>query len=340
MIKRRKKIAVVGAGGWGAVIANLLASKIKKVTLWTHEKDVVQDVNLNRRNSKYIPALSIAKNVVATCDPAKVHASKNIVLAVPTQYVRETLVKIDADFTGKKVVNLAKGVEKFTLKRVSEILSDFGVTPAKYCALTGPSHAEEVAMKTPTAVVAASVKRSFARKVQSLFSSNYFRVYVSEDVIGCEIGGAMKNVIAIAAGIIDGLKLGDNTKAALITRGLAEISRLGVALGADERTFAGLSGLGDLFVTCASRHSRNRMVGEQIGMGLTLAEIKEKMQTVAEGVETTESAYNLGKKVGVELPITEQMREILFKNKKPLKAIAELMERESKFELRRSIVGK
>jgi glycerol-3-phosphate dehydrogenase (NAD(P)+) len=217
--------------------------------------------------------------------------------------------------------------------RVSEILFNVaGISPENYAVLTGPSHAEEVARKMPTTVVSSSENNDNTRLIQNVFSTNNFRIYSSNDVVGCEIGGSLKNIIAIAAGIIDGLELGDNTKAALITRGLAGMTRLGVALGSNSQTFSGLSGLGDLFVTCNSKHSRNRYVGEQIGKGRKLKEIMDEMKMVAEGIYTTESAYFLAQKHNVELPITEQIYKILFEDVQPMVAIKNLMTRPSKRE--------
>jgi glycerol-3-phosphate dehydrogenase (NAD(P)+) len=255
------------------------------------------------------------------------------ILAVPTQYIRPVFTQYRFPIKEKILVNLSKGIEKNSLMRVSQILNDVsGINGKQYVVLTGPSHAEEVSRKTPTTIVAASDVIENARLIQDIFTNSYFRVYTSDDVIGCEIGGALKNVIAIAAGIIDGLGIGDNTKAALITRGLAGMTRLGVTLGANPITFSGLSGLGDLIVTCNSKHSRNRYVGEQIGKGRLLKEILSDMKMVAEGVETTASTNQLSEKHQVELPITAQVYKILFEDVAPLKAIANLMTRETKHE--------
>jgi glycerol-3-phosphate dehydrogenase (NAD(P)+) len=230
-------------------------------------------------------------------------------------------------------VTVSKGIENNTYKRITEVIAEVGeVDPQKIVALSGPSHAEEVARKIPTAIVSASINLDSAQIVQEAFMNTYFRVYANDDVIGVELGGALKNIIALAAGICDGAGFGDNTKAALITRGLVEINRLGVELGARSNTFAGLSGMGDLVVTCMSKHSRNRYVGEQIGKGRALDEILDEMNMVAEGVKTTLSAYEIAQQKNVEMPITEQIYYVLFENKPPQEAMVDLMTRASKIE--------
>jgi glycerol-3-phosphate dehydrogenase (NAD(P)+) len=333
LTSKTKRIGIIGAGGWGTVLAGVLAGNGHDVTVWSFEDDVVADINNNHRNSTYLPEYSINTEVKATSDSSKLNNAEIIVQAVPTQYIRPVLLQYDFDFNDKIVVNVAKGIEENSLYRVSEILDEVvSVQPGNYVVLTGPSHAEEVAKHIPTTVVAASEVHDTAELVQNVFTTPVFRVYTSEDVIGCELGGSLKNVIAIAAGIIDGLGLGDNTKAALITRGLAEITRLGVVLGANSNTFSGLSGLGDLFVTCSSMHSRNRFVGEQIGRGRTLQQIQSDMKMVAEGVSTTQSAYALAQRHDVELPIVTQVHRILFEDIKPADAIQELMTRQTKRE--------
>ena len=330
----RQKIGIIGAGGWGTSVAKVLSENNHKVILWSHEKDVVDDINKLHENSKYLLGVSLRNlHIKATYEVSDLRFCDFYVLAVPTQYIREVFDLYNFHLKDKIIVNLSKGIEKNTLMRVSQILRDVaGINEQQYVVLTGPSHAEEVSRHTPTTIVAASEVIENARHIQKIFTNQYFRVYTSEDVVGCEIGGALKNVIAIAAGIIDGLGIGDNTKAALLTRGLAGMSRLGVTLGANPITFSGVSGLGDLFVTCNSRHSRNRYVGEQIGKGRKLKDILSEMKMVAEGVETTISAYQLSQKHKVELPITEQVYRILFDDVNPLEAIANLMMRETKHE--------
>lgn len=327
------QIGVIGAGGWGTALAALLAKKNFDVHIWSHETDVVDDINHNHCNSLYLSNVSLPGTLIATDNFSQLSDADLFVLAIPTQFIRSTLAKFNIDFNGKIVTNVAKGIEAETLLTVSKLLADSSnVTPDNYVVLTGPSHAEEVSQNVPTTIVAASDNYDSTHLVQKVFTTDTFRVYTSDDVIGCEIGGSLKNVIAIASGIIDGLKLGDNTKAALITRGLAEISRLGIMLGANPQTFSGLSGLGDLYVTCSSRHSRNRYVGEQIGLGRTIAEINSEMKMVAEGIKTTKSAYYLSIKHDVELPIVEQIYKILFEGVAPMNAIHDLMTRKTKRE--------
>lgn len=326
------KVGVIGAGGWGTALAITLCQNFDKIKLWSYEDSVADEININHTNSSFLPGIVLPDAITASNDLSMFSEMDLLVLTIPTQFVRSVLSGNNF-VRGKQIVNCAKGIERGTMLRVSEILFDLAdVKPENYAILTGPSHAEEVARKMPTTVTAASENFYFANMVQKVFTTAEFRVYSSDDVIGCEIGAALKNVIAIAAGVIDGLGLGDNTKAALITRGLAEMSRLGVALGANPMTFSGLSGLGDLYVTCSSRHSRNRHVGELIGKGKTLQEIVSDMKMVAEGIATTESAFELGKKHLVEIPITEQMHKILFENACPMTAIKELMTRQTKRE--------
>ena len=280
--------------------------------------------------------MHVPDTVAVTSDiAAAVDGAEMIVAAVPSQFLRSVMLQIaDYPFDRATVVNVAKGVENGTLLTMSEMLHDAlpALPPSHIATLSGPSHAEEVSRKIPTTVVAASIDMGTARKVQRIFMNPSFRVYVSNDIRGVEIGGSLKNVIAIAAGIIDGAELGDNTKAAVMTRGIAEIARVGVAMGAHVRTFSGLSGIGDLMVTCMSRHSRNRFVGVEIGKGRNLDEILGDMVMVAEGVATTQSAYELAARVGVEVPIIAEVHRILFEGKDPLVACHDLMTRDPKRE--------
>lgn len=327
------KITVIGAGGWGTTLAMLLESSGHNVSLWTHDYSIIDNINKYQINVDYLPGVKISNSIKVTNDVAYIENSELIINGIPTQFIRSTIEKFNINLKDKYILNGAKGIEKSSLKRISEIFQEISETnPDNYAVITGPSHAEEAATKHPTTVVAASENPYFSKSVQELFNSKHFRVYTTDDVVGAEIGGALKNVVAIAAGVIEGLGLGDNTKAALITRGLAEISRLGITLGAKPLTFSGLSGLGDLFVTCNSKLSRNRMVGELIGKGKSLDEVLSEMKMVAEGVQTTDSAYNLSILHHVDMPITEQMHKILFENIKPMDAIQELMSRESKRE--------
>ena len=327
------KIGVIGAGGWGTALASLLSENGYEVTIWAYEKDVADEININHTNPIFLKDSKLNKHLKATNELKKLRKKDLLLLAIPTQYIRSIVTSELINFKDKLIVNVAKGIEKDSLLRISELLADCASIHAnQYTILTGPSHAEEVSKKTPTVVVAASENAVNSQLIQKLFTNEYFRVYTTSDVIGCEVGGALKNIIAIAAGIVDGLGFGDNTKAALITRGLAEISRLGTALGANPLTFSGLSGLGDLFVTCNSQHSRNRYVGEMIGKGKNIQEVIQSTQMIAEGVSTTQSAYNLGKKHSVELPITEQVYKILFENIHPNDALKDLMTRQTKRE--------
>lgn len=327
------EIGVIGAGGWGTALSTVLADNGHSVRLWAYEKEIVEEINNERTNKSFVAINNIPEKIIAYNDINKLADCSVIVQTVPTKFIRHIFQTIKFTFEGKPLINGSKGIEADTLMRISELANDvLSISSENYAVLSGPSHAEEVVKRMPTTVVAASENPSLAKEVQKIFGNEVFRVYSSDDVVGCELGGALKNIIAIASGIIDGLEMGDNTKAAVITRGLAEITRLGTTLGAKPITFSGLSGLGDLVVTCASRHSRNRFVGEQIGKGVPSAEIFSKMKMVAEGVNTTISAYKLGKKHSVELPIAEQMFEILFNGKNPRLALKDLMTRRSRRE--------
>lgn len=333
MSDKKMKIAVLGAGGWGTALS-LVASEKNEVLIWTHEVHTANEINNLHSNSVYLDGVELPHSIKATNDSSEINDADYVINCIPTQYIRDAVSKFDLNLRDKILVNGSKGIEKGSLLRISSLFQDIsGISPEQFCVITGPSHAEEAARRMPTTVVAASEDAALAQKVQKSLSTPYFRVYTSDDVAGCEIGGSIKNVIAIAAGIIDGLGMGDNTKAALITRGLAEISRLGIVLGAKPLTFSGLSGLGDLFVTCNSKHSRNRNVGEMIGRGKKLNEIISGMQTVAEGVVTTESTYQLSRRHLVEMPITEHIYKILFEDYDPSEALNDLMTRGWKHEL-------
>ena len=331
------RIAVIGAGGWGTTLAILLSEKSHHVTLWAFADCDVATMREKRENPSFLPGVTIPAGIEITGNLEEAVAGRDLlVCAVPTQYMRSVLVQLrGVPLKNVTIVNISKGIENGTLMTMSQMLTD--VFPALSCdrivTLSGPSHAEEVSRKIPTAVVAASTSLERARLVQSAFMMPYFRVYESNDIRGVELGGSLKNVIAIAAGIIDGANLGDNTKAALMTRGIAEIARIGVALGAHVRTFSGLSGIGDLMVTCMSRHSRNRHVGVEIGKGRKLSEILAETKMVAEGVATAKSAYELARRTGVEVPIVAEVQKILFEGKDPLKACYDLMTRDPKGEV-------
>ncbi len=317
------RIGIIGAGAWGTALAAVAGENGHDVLMWAREPDVAESISTRHTNERFLAGSVLPANVAATNTLSDLKGCSYIINSTPTQFVRSTIT--DEVVAGAVVVNVAKGIEVGTHLRVSEIIGQVAPSARSYAVLSGPSHAEEVILRMPTTVVCAAEDIAEATAIQHVFSTEAFRVYTSTDVIGVEICGSLKNVIAIAAGIVDGIGLGDNTKAALITRGLAEIARLGVALGADHSTFFGLAGLGDLYVTCASRHSRNRSVGERIGRGATLNEILASMSAVAEGVPTTKAALELAATVNIEMPITAKVAEILFDGVDPHAAIRELM---------------
>jgi len=330
------RISVLGAGGWGTTLAILLSQNSHEVTLWSYLEEDAERIRTTRENPGYLPGISVPPDVAVTSNLlSAVSGAAMIVSAIPSQYVRGVVGQLkDHPFENVIVVNVAKGIENGTLMTMSEMLRDAlpHLPLANIVTLSGPSHAEEVSRRVQTTVVAASVDPAAAQTAQAAFMVHYFRVYANSDLRGVELGGSLKNVIAIAAGIVDGADMGDNTKAALMTRGIAEITRLGVALGAQVRTFGGLSGIGDLIVTCMSRHSRNRYVGLEIGRGKKLAEILKSMVMVAEGVATTKSAYELAQRTGVEVPIINEVYKVLFEDKDPRKAGYDLMTRDPKEE--------
>ncbi len=330
------KISVLGAGGWGTTLAILLHYNGHNVTLWEYKKSYTRQLLKKRINTDYLPGVKIPKEILITSDIEEASDDKNlIVLAVPSQFLRDVVKNINYRMIEDAIlVSVSKGIEKNTLMTMSHMLKDVfpHINENQIGVISGPSHAEEVSQMVPTAVVAASVDIETSKAIQAAFMTSYFRVYASTDILGVELGGAFKNIIAIGAGIIDGAGFGDNTKAAIMTRGVAEISRLGLAMGARPETFAGLSGMGDLIVTCMSRHSRNRYVGEQIGKGKKLKEVLKSMEQVAEGVETTRSAKQLAAKIEIETPITNEVYKILFEDKDPVKATTDLMTRDMKTE--------
>ncbi|MGD8777977.1 MAG: NAD(P)H-dependent glycerol-3-phosphate dehydrogenase [Ignavibacteria bacterium] len=330
------KISILGAGGWGTALAIILHSNGHEITLWEYKRHYARTLNRTRINKVYLPNIKIPEEIKITSNIDEICKNKHmLVLAVPSQYIRGVLKQIKKfDLSDTTIVSVAKGIEKDTLLTVSQIIEDelIRIDNSAIGVLSGPSHAEEVAKKIPTAVVAASKNLETAKIIQAAFMTSYFRVYSSTDILGVELGGALKNIIAIGAGIIDGAKFGDNTKAAIMTRGIAEISRIGTIMGALPETFAGLSGMGDLIVTCMSKHSRNRYVGEQIGKGKKLKEVLKSMEMVAEGVETCESAHQLAAKNHVDTPIINATYNILYNDKDPIKATFDLMSREMKSE--------
>jgi glycerol-3-phosphate dehydrogenase (NAD(P)+) len=330
------KVCVVGAGSWGTALAGLLAGQDIPTTIWAREPDVVADITGRHENRAFLPDLTLPPTLRATGDLEEaLDGAGVIVSAVPTQFIRGVFAGIVPDLPGGKiVVSLSKGIEVDTLLTPSEIFTQLAPGPVAdgVVCVSGPSFAREVAAGHPTAVVGASRSPGNARAVQALFSNTAFRVYTSDDVISVEYGGALKNIIAIAAGIAEGLGFGHNTVAALITRGLAEITRLGVARGGHPLTFAGLSGLGDLVLTCTGDLSRNRTVGLEIGRGRTLDEIVSSMNMVAEGVKTTRAAVQLAASIDVEMPITEQIHRILYEDKDARQVVLELMGRQLRHE--------
>ena len=330
------KISVLGAGGWGTTLAILLHYNGHNVTLWEYKKSYTRHLLKTRINTDYLPGIKIPKEILITHDIEEASDDKNlIVLAVPSQFLRDVVKKINyRKIEDAILVSVSKGIEKNSLMTMSQMLKDVfaHINENQIGVISGPSHAEEVSKMVPTAVVAASIDIETSKAIQAAFMTSYFRVYASTDILGVELGGAFKNIIAIGAGIIDGAGFGDNTKAAIMTRGVAEISRLGLAMGARPETFAGLSGMGDLIVTCMIRHSRNRFVGEQIGKGKKLKQILKSMEQVAEGVETTRSAKQLAAKIDIETPITNEVYKILFEDKDPVKATTDLMTRDMKTE--------
>lgn len=326
-----RRVSVIGDGGWGTCLAILLAEQGHRVTLWGAFPDYITQVQKTHENVKFLPGVSIPPSVRLTADLQQALDGPELaVVAVPSQYLRKVLERcVAAPWKQMPVVSVVKGIDPETLLRMSELIRD--VVPVRRLAvLSGPSISYEVARGVPTTVVAASEDGSLAKEVQTLFTTERFRVYTSADVIGVELGGALKNVVAIACGASDGLGFGSNTKAALATRGLVEMARLGAALGAKQETFSGLSGLGDLITTCFSSHSRNRSVGEQLSKGLPISEVTRGMEQVAEGVPTAKSGYTLSRRHGVEMPITAAVYQVLYEGKPPKEAVRDLMLREPK----------
>lgn len=328
------KIAVIGDGGWGTTLSILLNNNKYSVTIWSVSADYAEYLDKHRHNPKFLPGIRIPKKIVITnslCDA--IDGAWLIVLAVPSQYMRSVLEKIKNLDTVKAVsfLSVSKGVEDKSLMRMSEVIEDV-LGKRQIAVLSGPTISYEVARELPTTVVVASKNPALMKKIQGAFSASAFRIYTSSDVTGVELGGALKNVIAIAAGALDGLGLEVNTKAGLITRGLAEISRLGIAMGAKRETFFGVSGLGDLVTTCVSEHGRNRWFGEQVGKGKKPKDVLKKTDMVVEGVVTARSAYQLAKKYKVEMPIVEQVYNVLYRQKPLKKAITDLMNRPLKAE--------
>lgn len=332
------RISVMGAGSFGTALASVLAEKKHEVSIWAREKEVIDGINKNSINPSYLSGVILPDSIRGFNDIEDcVEDSEMILFSTPTHALREVSTKIKTQLRGDEyLVTVSKGIEEDTLLTPSQILVNVlhgAILEDQIGVLTGPSHAEEVIKNKPTTVVASAYSKRVARIIQETFMTPYFRVYLNQDILGAEIGGALKNIMAIAAGIIDGAELGDNAKAALMTRGLHEMKRMGSAMGASQDTFSGLTGMGDLIVTCTSTHSRNRFVGYNIGRGKTLDEIISGMNMVAEGVKTAISVHQWSVKNGIEMPITEAVYKVLFKNMNPRDAVEVLMTREAKDEI-------
>lgn len=326
-------LGVVGAGSWGTALALVLEKNGHQVTLWSSREEKAEELRKLRENVDKLPGVKLPETLEITSDiEAAVKDKELVVLGVPSLYIRSTAAKM-APYVheGQIIVNVSKGIEESTLSTMTEVILE-EIPGGDVAVLSGPSHAEEVSRSIPTTVVAGAKTRKTAEKIQSIFMNETFRVYTSPDMLGIEIGGALKNVIALAAGITDGLGFGDNTKAALITRGIAEMSRLGVAMGGYQETFSGLAGMGDLIVTCASRHSRNRKAGYLIGQGYSMKEAMDEVKMVVEGVYSAKAALKLAEKYYVRLPIIEQVNAVLFDGKEAKEAVRELMVRDGKTE--------
>ncbi|GAA0734661.1 NAD(P)H-dependent glycerol-3-phosphate dehydrogenase [Clostridium oceanicum] len=327
------QITFIGAGSFGSALSVMLAKKGLKVNIWDRKKHTVDDINIKRENIRYLQGVVIPSSVIAYENiEDSIKESEVIVLSVPSHVIREISKKIK-DFVkpNQIIVSIAKGIEENSGKRLSEVIEE-ELPNNKVVVLSGPSHAEEVAKDIPTTVVVSSKDSDSAKKIQDLFMTNKFRVYTNEDLIGVEIGGAVKNIIALAAGVSDGIGYGDNTKAALITRGMFEITRIGKALGGKVETFSGLTGMGDLIVTCTSMHSRNRRAGILIGKGYSREEAVEEIGMVVEGIKACKAFHELKEKLGVKMPITDTLYKVLFEKKDAKYGVYELMTRDKKSE--------
>lgn len=327
------EIGIIGAGSWGTALSLLLYKNGNHITVWSVMEDEIEMLKKDHEHKDKLPGVKLPEDMVFTTDLEMTVKGKDVlVLAVPSPYTRSTAVKMAPYVAeGQKIVNVAKGIEEATLMTLSEIIEE-EIPKADVSVLSGPSHAEEVGRGIPTTIVVGSKKKETAEYLQNLFMNEVFRVYTSSDVLGIELGAALKNVVALAAGIADGLGYGDNTKAALITRGIAEIARLGISMGGRIETFYGLTGIGDLIVTCASMHSRNRRAGILIGKGATMEEAMNEVKMVVEGVYSAKAGYELSKKYNVSMPIVEQVNKVLFEGAGADAAVKELMLRDKKVE--------
>jgi len=329
----KRKITLLGGGSWGTALSKLLSENGHEVTVWLRDEEQCRTLSTERVNKKYLPKVQIPENIVFTSNIDEAVKNAEILLIVtPTQMIRSILKQISDEYKRDKIIiNASKGIEIGTMCLVSDIVNE-ETRNCSFAVLSGPSHAEEVGLSLPTAITVACDDKDVAEKIQDAFMSTYFRVYTNEDVIGAEIGGALKNIIALGAGISDGVGYGDNAKAALMNRGIVEIARLGIAMGADIHTFYGLSGIGDLIVTCTSKHSRNWNAGYLIGQGMSKNEAISKIGMVVEGIPTTYAAYELSKKLKVEMPIVTAMYDILENNSDVKETVNKLMLRDKKEE--------
>lgn len=331
MTKKKFKVSILGDGGWGTALAVVNARRQNAVMLWSVFPEHAEKIQKTRFNEKFLPGIELADSIEITSDLKKaVEFADILVLAIPTQFLRNVLHKLkDYSFQGKVIVTVSKGIERKTCLRPTEIIQSILGESVFPVVLSGPSHAEEVARNIPTLVVVASKNEEHAKMVQNAFMDTYFRIYVQNDLIGVEFGGALKNVIAVAAGVCDGLKFGDNTKSGLVSRGILEMSRLGVYYGALPTTFFGLSGLGDLVTTCFSAHGRNLRVGRELGEGKSIKEVLGNMEMIAEGVDTAKSIHEICEKIKIDLPIMSEVYQILFEEKDPRKAVVDLLNRDA-----------
>ena len=327
------RVGVIGAGSWGIALAKLLDGNGHQVTVWSIIKEEIEMLKKEHEHKDKLPGVKLSENMVFTNDLEEAMKDKDIlVLAVPSPFTRSTAHSMASYLKdGQIIVNVAKGIEEHTMLTLSQIIEE-ELPAAQVAVLSGPSHAEEVGRGIPTTIVVGAKKKETAEYLQNIFMNNVFRVYISPDVLGIELGAALKNVVALSAGIADGLGYGDNTKAALITRGITEIARLGTAMGGRFETFCGLTGIGDLIVTCASMHSRNRRAGILIGQGKTMQEAMDEVKMVVEGVYSAKAAMELSKKYGVDVPIIEQVNLVLFEGKPAAEAVKDLMLRDKKIE--------
>lgn len=330
------KITVFGTGSFGTALANVLAENGHSVLMWGKNENTVDEINQSHQNKRYLKDVTLIETIKATNQLEQaVNFSDIFLIALPTKAIRDVVTEINQHIKTKKTfIHVAKGIENETFKRVSEMIEDSVSKNHKngVGVLSGPSHAEEVVIKQPTTVAASSKDERISKLIQDLFMNDYLRVYTNNDLIGVELGGALKNIIAVASGIVTGMGYGDNAKAALMTRGLAEISRLGEKLGADPMTFLGLGGIGDLIVTCTSTHSRNYTLGYKLGKGKTTEEALNEMNMVVEGIYTTNSVYHLAKAQNVDMPITNALYKVLFEDKPVKDSVKDLMGRDKKAE--------